>query len=410
MRFFRLISILCLGSLIATGQTSSSQSATPNPDAPAQKPAAALAKPLSAKLKATESKEVGPDTAVVTIKGLCSAPKAASSKTAGAARTLNPATCETVVTRKQLELLIDAVRPNLPPTQRRMVAQQYAELLIMANAAARAGVEKDPKVQEQLRLSKLQTLASSYSREIQQKEADVPPADIEKYYKENAAKYEQAKLQRIYVPAIATEDGKPPDAALTKLLAQNLQQRAAAGEDFDKLEKEAYAAANNKGTPPSVDMGERRRSTLPAKQADTVFGLKAGEVSPPLEEASGFSIYKVLSKDKVPLDKVRDEIKATLGRERFRETIEKVRNSVKPTYNEAYFGSGTPPATAGAPTMAPGPSSPAPPTAGTPAPPAASSPQTPAAAQPPSATPAPATASGTPETPQPSPPASPQSK
>jgi len=141
-----------------------------------------------------------------------------------------------------------------------------------------------------------------------------------------------------------------------------------------------------------VDMGERRRSTLPAKQADAVFGLKAGEVSPPLEDASGFDIYKVVSKDQVPLDKVHDEIKATLGREHFRETIEKVRNSVKPTYNDAYFGSATPPATAGAPPAAPPPSSPAP-----------------VAGQPPSAIPAqPATAPGTPEAPQP--PAPPQTK
>ena len=392
MRLVRLISVLCLGSLIATAQTSSSQSPTATPSGQKQ----ATAKSSSAKPKAAESKEVGPDTAVVTIKGLCSgtAPKAAVSKTTGAATTPKPATCETVVTRKQLELLIEAVRPNLQPTQRRMLAQQYAELLIMANAAVKAGVEKDPKVEEQIRLSKLQALASSYSHQVQQKEADVPQADIEKYYQENAAKYEQAKLQRIYVPAVTTEEGKPPDAAVTKLLAEKLQQRATAGEDFDKLQKEAFTAANNKGTPPSVDMGERRRSTLPAKQADAVFGLKAGEVSPPLEDASGFDIYKVVSKDQVPLDKVHDEIKATLGREHFRETIEKVRNSVKPTYNDAYFGSATPPATAGAPPAAPPPSSPAP-----------------AAGQPPSAIPAqPATAPGTPEAPQPSPSAPPQTK
>ena len=391
MRFFRLISVMCFASLIATAQTSSS----PSPKAASSGQKSTAAKSSSTKAKAAESKEVGPDTAVITIKGLCSTTAAkAAVKTAGTSAAAKPATCETVVTRKQLELLIEAVRPNLQPAQRRMLAQQYAELLIMANAASKAGLEKDPKVQEQVRLQKLQALASSYSRQVQQKEAEVPQADIEKYYKENATKYEQAKLQRIYVPVVTTEEGKPPDPAVTKSLAEKLQQRAAAGEDFDKLQKEAFTAANNKGTPPSVDMGERRRSTLPAKQADAVFGLKAGEVSPPLEEASGFSIYKVVSKDQVPLDKVHDEIKATLGRERFRETIEQVRNSVKPTYNDAYFGSPSPPATTGAPSAAPAPSAPAP-----------------AAAQSPSATPAqPAAAPGTPEAPQPSPPAPPQPK
>jgi len=383
---------MCLGSLIATGQTTSSQ---PSPPGTSGQKSSATAKSPSAQPKEAQSKDAGSNTAVITIKGLCSAAasRAATSKTAGASAAAKSAACETVVTRKQLELLIDSVRPNLPAAQRRMLAQQYAELLIMANAASKAGLERDPNVQEQIRLSKLQVLASSYSREIQRKEAEVPQADIEKYYQENAAKYEQAKLLRIYVPMVVTEEGKPPDTAATKALAEKLQQRAAAGEDFDKLQKEAFTDAKSKGTAPSVDMGERRRGTLPAKEADTVFALKAGEVSPPLEEASGFSVYKVVSKDRVPLDKVHDEIKSALGRERFRERMEQVRNSLKPTYNEAYFGSQTPPATAGASAA-----------------PAAPPPEPPAAVH---VAPAPAPPPPTPgahEAPQPSPAAPPQSK
>ena len=392
MRFFRLISVMCLGSLIATGQTTSSQ---PSPPGTSGQKSSATAKSPSAQPKEAQSKDAGSNTAVITIKGLCSAAasRAATSKTAGASAAAKSAACETVVTRKQLELLIDSVRPNLPAAQRRMLAQQYAELLIMANAGSKAGLEKDPNVQEQIRLSKLQVLASSYSREIQRKEAEVPQADIEKYYQENAAKYEQAKLLRIYVPMVVTEEGKPPDTAATKALAEKLQQRAAAGEDFDKLQKEAFTDAKSKGTAPSVDMGERRRGTLPAKEADTVFALKAGEVSPPLEEASGFSVYKVVSKDRVPLDKVHDEIKSALGRERFRERMEQVRNSLKPTYNEAYFGSQTPPATAGASAA-----------------PAAPPPEPPAAVHVAPAPAPPPTTPGAHEAPQPSPAAPPQSK
>jgi len=399
MRSFLLTSVMCLGSLLAAGQTSSPQAPTATtPKAPAQKPATPAAKAPSAKPKGAESKEVGPDTAVVTIKGLCSTagPKAGGSKT-----TAGPAaakTCETVVTRKQLELLIDAVSPNLPASQRRTLAQRYAELLVVANAAVKAGTEKEPKVQEQIRLQRLQVLATAYSREMQQKEAEVPPADVEKYYKENSAKYEQAKLLRIYIPMVVTEEGKPPDAAASKAVAEKIQQRAAAGEDFDKLQKEAFTAANSKGTPPSPDLGERRRGTLPPKQEDAVFGLKAGEVSPALEETSGFYIYKVVSKDEVPLDKVQEEIKGTLARERLRESMEKLRTSVKPVFNDAYFGGAAPP----------------PPAAGAsapPAPPSAPSPQPPAAAPAPAATPAqPPASTSTPEAPKTPPPAPPQNK
>ena len=387
MRFFILTSAMCLSSLLALG-AGSPQGATSaaSQAAPSQggKTANSAAASPSVKPKAQDSKTVGADTAVVTIKGLCLTPasKAAASKTAAGSAAAKTAPCQKVITKKDLEQVIDAVRPNIQPAQRRMLAQQYAELLVIADAASKAGLEKDPKVQEQLRLQKLQVLASSYTRKMQEKDTEVPQADIEKYYKDNSARYEEAKLLRIYVPMATTEEGKPPDAAATKALAEKIRERAAAGEDFDKLQKDAFTGANSKGTPPSTDMGERRRSSLPPKEEEPVFSLKAGEVSAPLEETSGYYIYKVVSKEQVPLDKVHDEIKGTLGRERFRENMEKLRSSATMTYNDAYFGSGAPPATAGAP-----------------APPPGSSPRAPGAA-PETTTP------GMPEAPKPAPPAS----
>jgi parvulin-like peptidyl-prolyl isomerase len=412
MRSAIVFLVVSVGSLLAAGQTSSSQAA----NAAVPKSAAsqgvksgsqgAPGKSPSAKPESPVSKELGPDAAVITIKGLCptSASRAPASKATGKSASTHAAAkpCETVVTKKDLDLVIDTVRPNMPPPQRRMLAQQYVELLTIANAATKAGLEKEAKVKEQMRLSKLQILASNYSRQMQQKEAEVPEADIQKYYKENASKYEEAKLLRIYVPMVVKEEGKPPDAAATKALAEKIQQRAAAGEDFDKLQKEAFTAAASKGTPPSVDMGERRRGTLPPKQEDAVFGMKAGEVSPALEEASGFYIYKVVSKDQVPLEKVHDEIKGTLARERFRESIEKLRSSVETTYNDAYFSSPAPPATAGAPAQTPSVHAP-----GAAEAPAATPGQTTSPAQP--GPPAqPATPSGGPEPPKTPPPAPPK--
>lgn len=415
MRSVILFLVVSVCSHLGAGQTSPPHAATPaSPKAPASqtdKPGsqgATAGKSPSSKSPTKEapgkdSKDVAPDAAVITIKGLCStpavktpAPKNTAGKPASPPASGKP--CETVVTKKQLDSIVEAVRPNLPPAQRRMLAQQYVELLTIANAASKAGVEKQPDVQEKIKLSKLQILASSYSREMQQKEAEIPDADIQKYYKENTPKYEEAKLLRIYVPMMTSEEGKPPDTAATKALAEKIQQRAASGEDFDKLQKDVFTAAGNKGTPPSVDMGERRRGTLPPKQEDAVFGLKAGEVSPALEETSGFYIYKVVSKDQVPLDKVHDDIKGTLARERFRENMEKLRSSVQTTYNEAYFSPPAPPATTGTPGEAP-----------------SAPPQAPAAAPGQSATPAqpatpsqPTTPSGTPEAPKTPPPPPPK--
>ena len=404
MRPFILILATCVCSLACVGQTKPAQVPSAQTPAAAGSPqqhkpetkAAPTEKPSSAKPQSSESKEVAPNAPVITIKGLCSNPASKAGSGKAAAAPAKPGPCQTVITRKELEVVIDSVRPNLHPSQRRMLAQQYVELLTLANAASKAGIEKDPKVQEQMRLSKMQVLATSYSRELQQKKAEVPEADIAQYYKEHPAQYEQAKLLRIYVPMVIAEEGKPPDTAASKTLAEKIQKRAAAGEDFEKLQKEAFTAANNKGTPPSVDMGERRRGTLPPKQEDAVFSLKAGEVSAALEEPSGFYVYKISSKDQVPLDKVHDEIKATLARERFRESMDKLKASVEPTFNEKYFESGTPPATSG------GPAQPAAPSAVSPQKPEAQA-GAPAAAQPSPAPTVPSSPDGRKTAPGPSP-------
>ena len=353
MRSFLPLSVICLCSILAVAQASPSPgaaapAASPQGEKPGAQPARAGKAPAANPQKA-ETKDVPENAAVVTIKGLCSttAAKPAASKTAAGAAAPKPKPCETIVTRKQLERVIDTVRPNLPPQQRRSLAQSYAELLVISGAATKANTEKDPKVQEKLRLSKLQILASSYSQDIQKKESEVPEADITDYYRKNATQYQQAKLLRIYIPMIVPAEGKPADVAATKALAEKIQKRAAAGEDFDKLQKEAFTAANSKGTPPPVELGERRHATLPPKQEEAVFALKAGEVSPALDEASGFYIYKVISKEAVPLDRVHDEIKNLLAREHTREALEKVRNSAQMTFNDAYFGTPAPPPVGG---------------------------------------------------------------
>jgi hypothetical protein len=157
-------------------------------------------------------------------------------------------------------------------------------------------------------------------------------------------------------------DAKPEDTkaqqqageeAMTKA-ADALHTRAAAGEDFEKLQKEAYEAAGMKGNPPSANMGKMRRTNLPPSQV-AVFDLKTGEVSAVINDPSGHYVYKMISKEVMPLDQVKDEIHGSLQNQRMRDLMQGIQASVTPELNEAYFGGGP----SG---PAPGPGKPAPPT------------------------------------------------
>ena len=251
--------------------------------------------------------------------------------------------------------MIAVINRPIPPQFRRQVAEQFVNLYELANAGTKAGLEKDTKVAERLRLSRMQVLASAYMEKLrEEKVSDTAVAD---YYKANPTQFEEVTLKRIYVPKPAAAEGKPPDEAAAKMLAQKIRDRAAAGEDFEKLQKEAYEATENKGTPPTTDMGTKRRGSLPPKHEDDVFKLKVGEVSPAFEEQSGFFIYKVEKKDLASLDQAKPEIERKLQEQKTKDAMDKLKDSATVVYNDAYFG---PAAAAGTPGAGEPPSGPTP--------------------------------------------------
>ncbi len=314
MYFFKILALAAVLACAAAAQTEN-----PAPPAAAEKPATPAQ--TAAPVNASEP--------VITIENLCPDPKPG-------------AECKTVVTKADFERILGAVRPNLPPGARMQIAQKYVELLTFAEKGEQAGVERSPEFQEQLQLMRMQALAGAYNRYLQEKYAKATDTEVEKYYKENLPAYEEVTLRRIYIPKPVKAAEKKPalDEAATKALADKLQSRAAAGEDFDKLQQEAYIAANPE-TPKTAatptTLGPRRRGQLPKSQESAIFELAAGKVSPVLEEAAGYFIYKVESKETLPLEKVKGQIERQLEEQKFRDVMQDTLSSVKTTYNEAYF-------------------------------------------------------------------------
>ena len=81
---------------------------------------------------------------------------------------------------------------------------------------------------------------------------------------------EQQKAKEAAEKAKAEEG----EQAMSKL-AEGLRERAAAGEDFVKLQKEAFEAGGMKIESPTVTLPKVRRTGLPPAHA-AVFELKAG--------------------------------------------------------------------------------------------------------------------------------------
>jgi parvulin-like peptidyl-prolyl isomerase len=207
----------------------------------------------------------------------------------------------------------------------------------MARKGEQNGVENDPNVKQQLKLSRDQVLASAYNQKLLD-DAQPSDAEIQKYYDQNPSSFEEVTLQRLYIPKATPTKDKPVDANAEKSAAQKLRDRAASGEDFNKLEKEAFANQPNPQSAPPADMGPRRRGSLPPDQESAVFALKPGEVSQLMENPAGWYVYKVTAKRTVPFADVKEEVSRKLQQQKYMDMRNDITNSADIKLNEAYFG------------------------------------------------------------------------
>jgi PPIC-type PPIASE domain len=365
--------LLCV--LLGTLAWGQAPPATPPAQAGAAPAASAAGKP------ADTAAEVPESAIVLTIKGVCpAAPKAAAaasaSKTASgktaAASAKKPADCKTEITRAEFEKIASGLSPTVTPQLKRQLEQALPRFIAMSEKAKEKGLDKTPRFQQTLKIAKMQILTTELQRSVQEDADKIPDSTIAEYYKQSPEAYEQYSLDRLFIPRYKqaeadAEDTKDPDKMteeqqkakeaadkekqekgeqeLTKL-ADTLQARAVAGEDFAKLQKEAFEAAGTKVDNPTVNLPKVRRTGLPPTHAE-VFDLKQGGVSKVISDNGGHYIYKVVSKEVLPLDQVKEEIHNKLKSERTKKVMDEYTNSFQAVPNEAYFGPAPPPGPGG---------------------------------------------------------------
>jgi hypothetical protein len=363
---------------------------------------------------AAPAPEVSLTAAVLTIKGVAcpemvktaTGSTAATGKTAAAAK--KPADC--VITRAEFEKLTKALQQGPTPLnaqQKRQLATQLPSVIAMSEAAKKKGLDKSEGYLETMKFVKMRILAQKLQDAVREDADNVPPEQIAKYYKENPEAYEQFSLDRLFIPrnkqpsAEDKEEAKEPEKLTEEQqkakdaadkakqekgeqelneLAETLRQRAAAGEDIAKLQKEAFEAAGTKVENPTVNLPKVRRTGLPPAHA-AVFELKVSEVSAVISDNGGHYVYKVVSKEVLPLDQVKDEIHNKLKAERLKTMMDNYTNSYEAVTNDAYFG--PPPPAGPSPRMRPRPQGQPQGAAQPVAPPAANAPAQPAAQPPP---------------------------
>jgi peptidyl-prolyl cis-trans isomerase D len=125
---------------------------------------------------------------------------------------------------------------------------------------------------------------------LEQLASQVAPtdADLQKAYEDNRAQYVRDESRRARHIVIGVNEGEDDAAALKK--AESVLAEARAGKDFAALAKQysTDATASQGG-----ELGFVTKADFPGPIGDTLFAMKAGDVSAPVKSQFGYHILKL---------------------------------------------------------------------------------------------------------------------
>ncbi len=334
MQIYRtfLIALLLVG--LAHGQKRGALPTASDPSQPraSQHATSPAATPnMAVQSRATVATELSGEAPVITLKGLCPADQATGKQ------------CATTVSKDQFEDLLSAVSLGgqaFSPGAIRNVADNYVQNMILADAAQKAGIDKDPRIQELLRVVAQRTLAEAYRRALEEKYRNPSPEEIARYYQAHISKYEAVRAERLMIPKFDPRHPKDATGEFQKkaaAVATEIRERAAQGEPLDRLQNDAFLKLGI--TPPAIlpETGLRRRGTFPPGVEEEIFLLKPGEVSKVQSEPGGFVVYRMIDKPTYMLEQMKGEIVRELYQQKMEAAVKGVLQSVKTEFNDQYF-------------------------------------------------------------------------
>jgi len=237
------------------------------------------------------------------------------------------------------------------PAGRRQFADDFLRMRLLASEGAKAGLQNDPDVINQLNLMRENLVATAELKKIDNS-ITVSDAEIQKAYADNAKQYEQVKARHILIApkgSPAAQAGKDLTDEQAKAKAEDLRKQILAGANFEELAKKESDDTGSGAR--GGDLGAFGPGQMVPEFEQAAFAAKVGEVTPVVKTQFGYHIIKVEAHDTTPLDQVKPTIEKNLKQTKLHAALDAMKENAHPTFDEAYFG--PPPAATPAPTAVP---------------------------------------------------------
>ena len=252
-------------------------------------------------------------------------------------------------TRAQFEELLAALAENGRPVPnaaaKRQVAQQFGQLMALAQEARKRKLDQTPAAKQMETIQVDSVLANALQRQVSD---EVKPDDaaLHAYYDAHKSQYEQVKASHILirykgsqVPVRPNEKDLTEEEALAK--AQDIEKQLAGGGDFAALAKansDDTGTANNGGALPPFGRGQ-----MVPEFEQAVFSQQVGKISDPVKTKYGYHIIKLEERTSKTFDEAKPDIEKQIKPQMVREAMDRIEKQLPVTLDDNYFGPAAPP-------------------------------------------------------------------
>jgi len=250
----------------------------------------------------------------------------------------------TKVTKSEYETFINALPPQIQNEakgpNKRKVAEQYAELRMMAEEARKRKIDQSPATKAQIAFQVDQMLAQMLFRDLQAT-VKVDDAAVQKYYDAHKNEYEEVKARHILVrfkdSRVPLREGQKElsdDEAKAK--AADLKKKLDAGADFATMAK---AESDDTGTgAQGGDLGQFGRGQMVPEFDTAAFSQPVGKVGDPVRSQFGYHLVKVEERKSKALAEMKEQIEKQLRPELAKQEVENIKKSNTIGVDDGYFG------------------------------------------------------------------------
>lgn len=228
---------------------------------------------------------------------------------------------------------------------KKQFADDYLRMKLLASQGLKAGLDKDPEVVRQLGLMRENLVANAQLQKIE-KSIAVTDEDLKKVYESKKSEYEQVTAKHILIAfkgSPAAQQGKPElTEEQAKAKAEELRKQIVAGGSFEEIakkESDDTGSGANGG-----ELGDFNRGQMVPEFEQAAFAAKEGEITAPVRTQYGYHLIRVEKKGLTPYEQVKDFLEKNERQTKLQATLDAMKTSANPTYNDKYFTPPPPPA------------------------------------------------------------------